>query len=163
MSRRGMPRRHMTFMYGCWTVSTLMVAGYGLARFPWQLMAASFVFNALESAGLVVWMTTKQRFVPGRLLGRVSSLDWCISIGLIPASFAITGPVAQAIGARATLVGAGLLGAAITLAFLFIPGMRDIERGQVPAAPQIDVPVTARSDRVPEAAGARATAPLQAP
>ena len=163
MSRREMPRRHMTFMYGCWTVSTLMVAGYGLARFPWQLMAASFAFNALESAGLVVWMTTKQRFVPGRLLGRVSSLDWCISIGLIPASFAITGPVAQAIGARATLVGAGVLGAAITLAFLFIPGMRDIERGRVPAAAHIDEPVTARPDRVPEPAGARAAAPLQAP
>src|SRR5438093_5711318 len=91
-------------------------------------MAASFTCNALESAGLVVWITTKQRLVPGRLLGRVSSLDWFISIGLVPLSFAITGPVAQALGARTTLVGAGLLGAAITLAFLFLPGMRDIER-----------------------------------
>jgi DHA3 family tetracycline resistance protein-like MFS transporter len=150
-------------MYATWTLATVAVAGYGLATSAWQLMLACLVFNALEAGGTIVWATIKQRHVPGRLLGRVSSLDWCISIGLIPASFAITGPVAQAIGARATLVGAGLLGAAITLAFLFIPGMRDIERGQVPAAPQIDVPVTARSDRVPEAAGARATAPLQAP
>jgi hypothetical protein len=73
-------------------------------------------------------MTTKQRFVPGRLLGRVSSLDQCISIGLIPLSFAITGPLAEAFGVRATLIGAGLLGAAITLGFLFVPGMRDLER-----------------------------------
>jgi hypothetical protein len=36
--------------------------------------------------------------------------------------------VAEAIGARTTLVAAGLLGGAITLAFLFLPGMRDIER-----------------------------------
>ena len=61
----------MTFMYLAWTVSTLMVAVYGLADFAWQLMAASFVFNALEAAGLIVWMTTKQRLIPGRLLGRV--------------------------------------------------------------------------------------------
>jgi DHA3 family tetracycline resistance protein-like MFS transporter len=162
MSRRETPRRHMTFMYTCWTVSTLMVAGYGIARFPWQLMVASFVFNALESAGLVVWMTTKQRFVPGRLLGRVSSLDWCISIGLIPASFAITGPIAQAFGARPTLVVAGLLGAAITLAFLFIPGMRDIER-ENPAGTPEDMENAAAAGPVPGAGRARTPVPLQAP
>jgi hypothetical protein len=31
------------------------------------------------------------------------------------------------VGVRATLVGAGLVGATITLAALFLPGMRDIE------------------------------------
>ena len=128
MGNRQMPRRNMTFMYVVWTVSTLAVAGYGLARFPWQAMAACFVFNALEGAGTIVWATTKGRLVPGRLLGRVSSFDWFISIGLVPISYAFTGPVAEVFGAQETLVGAGLLGGAITLAFLFLPGMRDIER-----------------------------------
>jgi len=75
-----------------------------------------------------VWATTKQRLVPGRLLGRVSSLDWFVSIGLLPLSFALTGPVASAIGVRTTLVGAGILGAIVTFSFLFLPGMRSIER-----------------------------------
>ena len=110
MGNRNMPRRHITFMYGVWTLSTLAVAGYGLARFPWQAMVACFVFNALEGAGTIVWATTKGRLVPERLLGRVSSFDWFISIGLVPLSFAITGPVAGVFGARATLVGAGILG-----------------------------------------------------
>ena len=44
------------------------------------------------------------------MLGRVSSLDWLISIGLLPVSFALTAPVAAALGVRATLVGAGLVG-----------------------------------------------------
>jgi MFS family permease len=128
MGNREMPRRHITFMYGVWTISTLAVAGYGLARFPWQAMVASFVFNALEGAGTIVWATTKGRLVPPRLLGRVSSFDWFISIGLIPLSFALTGPVAAVFGVRTTLVGAGVLGGIVTLAFLFIPGMRDVER-----------------------------------
>jgi MFS family permease len=128
MGNRDMPRRHITFMYVVWTVSTLAVAGYGLASFPWQAMVASFVFNALEGAGTIVWATTKGRLVPERLLGRVSSFDWFISIGLVPLSFAITGPVAAVFGAQATLVGAGILGGAVTLGFLFLPGMRDIER-----------------------------------
>jgi hypothetical protein len=33
-----------------------------------------------------------------------------VSFGLIPISFALTGPLAGAFGARATLIGAGLLG-----------------------------------------------------
>jgi hypothetical protein len=75
-----------------------------------------------------VWATTKGRLVPTRLLGRVSSFDWFISIGLIPVSFALTGPVAALFGVRATLIGAGILGGVVTLAFLFLPGMRDVER-----------------------------------
>ena len=136
MGNRELPRHHMTFMYLVWTVSTVMIAGYGLARMPWQAMAFCFAFNALESAGLIVWITTKQRLVPGRLLGRVSSFDWFISIGLVPLSFALTGPVAAVLGARVTLVGAGLLGGIVTLAFLFLPGMRDVERAGLVRMPQ---------------------------
>jgi MFS family permease len=128
VGHRGIPRRHITFMFLAWTLATLAVAGYGLARLPWQVMAASFAFNALETAGTIVWATTNQRSVPARMLGRVSSFDWFISIGLLPVSFALTAPVAAALGVRATLVGAGLLGAAVTLAALFLPGMRDQER-----------------------------------
>ena len=128
MGNREMPRKHITFMYVVWTLSTLAIAGYGLASFPWQLMVASFVFNALEGAGTIVWATTKGRLVPARLLGRVSSFDWFISTGLVPVSFALTGPVAGVFGAQATLVGAGILGGIVTLGFLFLPGMRDVER-----------------------------------
>jgi len=75
-----------------------------------------------------VWATTKHRMVPGELLGRVSSFDWFISIGLVPLSFALTGPAAALLGARGTLVLAGVLGGAVTLAALFLPGMREVER-----------------------------------
>jgi len=109
------------------TVATLAVAGYGIATAAWQLMVACFLFNGLETAGTIVWATMKQRHVPASMLGRVSSLDWLISIGLLPLSFALTAPVAGLFGARATLIGAGLVGGAITLGALFIPGMRDIE------------------------------------
>ena len=134
MGQRGLPRRDITFMYLVWTAATLAVAGYGLADAVWQLMLASLAFNALETAGTIVWATAKQRHVPPELLGRVSSLDWLISIGLLPLSFALTGPVSGAIGAQATLVGAGLIGGVITFAALLLPGMRAIEGREAPAA-----------------------------
>jgi DHA3 family tetracycline resistance protein-like MFS transporter len=133
MGQRGLPRRDITFMYLAWTLATVAVAGYGLAAAMWQLMLASLAFNALETAGTIVWATAKQRHVPHHLLGRVSSLDWLISIGFLPISFALTGPVSAAIGVRETLVGAALIGGAVTLAALFLPGMRAVE-GRDPTA-----------------------------
>jgi len=137
MGHKGHPRRDVTVMYLTWTVATLAIAGYGMATAAWQLMAACLVFNALEAAGTIVWATIKQRHVPASMLGRVSSLDWLISIGLLPLSFALTAPVAAAIGARATLVGAAAIGGAITLGALFLPGMRDVEgaEGEARALP----------------------------
>jgi DHA3 family tetracycline resistance protein-like MFS transporter len=127
IGQRGLPRRDITFMYLTWTLATLAIAGYGLATAIWQLMLASLAFNALETAGTIVWATAKQRHVPAALLGRVSSLDWLISIGLLPVSFALTGPVTALIGARAALVGAGVIGGLVTFSALLLPGMREIE------------------------------------
>ncbi|HSZ04775.1 MAG TPA: MFS transporter [Solirubrobacteraceae bacterium] len=128
MTRSGLPSRSMTFIYLVWTLGTLAVAGYGLATSMWELMLASVAFNLLETAGTIVWATMKQRHVPGQMLGRVSSLDWLISIGLLPISFALTAPLSAAFGVRATLIGAGVAGAAATLGGLMLPGMRGVDR-----------------------------------
>jgi MFS family permease len=127
MGRSGLPARSVTFIYLVWTLATLAVAGYGLATSMWQLMLASLAFNLLETAGTIVWATLKQRHVPGELLGRVSSLDWLVSIGLLPLSLALTGPLSAALGVRTTLIAAGLAGAAATLGGLLLPGMRTID------------------------------------
>jgi hypothetical protein len=133
----GLPRSALTFMYLTWTVATVAVAGYGLSSGLWGLMLASVLFNTLETAGTIAWATVKQRHVPSQLLGRVSSLDWLISIGLLPLSYALTGPISADLGARRTLIWAGVLGAIVTFAPLlsrrvrrsavdrFHPGARD--------------------------------------
>jgi len=144
VGRRGLPRRTMTVMYVVWTLATLAVAGYGLASAIWQLMLASLAFNALETAGTIIWATVKQRHVPGHLLGRVSSLDWLISIGLLPLSFALTGPAAAAFGAQATLVAAGVLGAIVTAAALLVPGTRAVEEPRERSAAQHALPGVAQ-------------------
>jgi len=135
MGQRDLPRRGITFIYACWTFATIAVAGYGVASAIWQLMLAAVAFNALETAGTIVWATLKQRHVPRRMLGRVSSLDWLISIGLLPVSFALTGPVVSALGARGTLVVAGVVGAVVTGAAYFVPGVRDVESEAASVAP----------------------------
>ncbi|HTT28643.1 MAG TPA: MFS transporter [Solirubrobacteraceae bacterium] len=123
----GLPRRSLTFMYAVWTVATLAVAGYGVSKGLWGLMLASVLFNTLETAGTIAWATAKQRHVSAQLLGRVSSLDWLISIGLLPLSYALTGPISAALGARTTLIWAGVLGAIVTFAPLLSRSVRSLD------------------------------------
>ena len=152
MGQRGHPRRDVTFMYATWTLATLAIAGYGLATASWHLMLACLLFNALETAGLIVWATIKQHHVPSSMLGRVSSLDWLISIGLLPLSFALTAPFAGLVGVRATLVGAAVIGGVFTFVALFLPGMRTIEGVAAEAPSGNDRP---RSERDAERLRAR--------
>src|SRR6185437_8246226 len=125
----GLPRRSLTFMYGVWTLGTLALAGYGLSNRLWGLMLVSVIFNTLETAGTIAWATAKQRHVPSHLLGRVSSLDWLISIGLLPLSYALTGPISTGLGARTTLIGAGVFSAIVTFAPMLSRRVRRLDIG----------------------------------
>jgi DHA3 family tetracycline resistance protein-like MFS transporter len=69
-----------------------------------------------------------QQNVPRKLLGRVTSLDWLISLGLVPLSYAITGPLSATFGPSTTMVGTALIGAALMVSLFFVPGVRDPER-----------------------------------
>jgi hypothetical protein len=127
IGRTGLPRRHVTFMWAAWCVGDVLFVGLAVADAAWQMCLVSFMAFSLGTAALVVWNTLMNTLVPPELLGRVSSFDWFVSIGLTPLSFAVTGPVAEVLGARTTLAVSGLLGAA-TFFFVFIPGVRDPER-----------------------------------
>ncbi|HZD79272.1 MAG TPA: MFS transporter [Actinomycetota bacterium] len=126
--REGLPRKPVTVLYLAWALGMVMTAGFGMVVTVWQGMIVAFVSEGSIAVLVVIWYTLLQRLVPRDLLGRVSSLDWLISIAGVPLSYAIVGPMAGWVGADATLIGAGLLGGAITLAFMFIPGARSPER-----------------------------------
>jgi hypothetical protein len=53
-----------------------------------------------------------------------------VSVSLMPVSFALTGPIANGIGTDAALIGAGILSGLATLAFAFLPRMRETEQDQ---------------------------------
>lgn len=126
-SRIGIPRRNVTVMLVAWGASCAATIAIGLAQSGWQAGLAFALVEALLTVGEIIWITLLQRLVPGELLGRVRSLDWLLSVGLVPLGFAVVGPIADAVGARATLVGAGALASALALGTLLLPGMREPE------------------------------------
>jgi hypothetical protein len=125
-----------------------LIAGYGLMTELWHALLVSAAGGALFELGSIIWVTMLQQLVPRDLLGRVSSLDWLVSIGLVPVSFALTGPVAGLVGPEVTLVVGGVLGAILMGALLFEPGVRDPERVPVPSA-DVGSPEATRIDSLP--------------
>lgn len=136
----GQPRRRVTAMYASWSLGVLLIAGYGLMTALWQALVLSFVLSAAFEFGQVIWSTMLQQKVPRELLGRVSSLDWLVSTGLVPVSFALTGPAAAILGPEATIVSASLIGAVLMSLLLFYPGVRDPERDELGTASRSTAP-----------------------
>jgi DHA3 family tetracycline resistance protein-like MFS transporter len=128
VSQFGVPRRYLTFMYAAWAVATLPLIGYAFGTSLWQFVALAVVYGACETGGMVVWGTLMSTRVPQDLRGRVHSLDWFVSIGLTPISFALTGPLSTAIGIDATLVLAGIVPAVACVVLFFVARLREDEQ-----------------------------------
>jgi MFS family permease len=144
----GLPARRVTVMYAAWSIGVFLIAGYGLMTELWHALLVSAAGGALFELGSIIWVTMLQQLVPRDLLGRVSSLDWLVSIGLVPVSFALTGPVAGLLGSEATLVAGGVLGAILMGALLVAPGVRDPERVPLPSV-EVGSPEATRIDSLP--------------
>lgn len=144
----GLPGRRVTVMYVAWSIGVFLIAGYGLMTQLWHALLVSAAGGALFELGSIIWVTMLQQLVPRDLLGRVSSLDWLVSIGLVPVSFALTGPVAGLMGPEATLVVGGVLGAILMGGLLFAPRVRDPERVPLPSE-DVGSPEATRIDSLP--------------
>jgi MFS family permease len=90
-----LPRRYLTVMMISWGAGSVPLAAVGIIDNFWVLALALFIFGATGSVGMVIWGTLLQRRVPPHLLGRVSSLDFFVSLALMPVSMALAGPAAE--------------------------------------------------------------------
>jgi DHA3 family tetracycline resistance protein-like MFS transporter len=131
---RGLPRREVSWMMIMWSLGGLPFLGFALGQQIWVLAACSAFWGATLAFGMVVWTTRMATRVPEHLRGRVNSVDWFVSIGLAPASFALTGPVSSLIGVRDTLLVAAIVPMVLTFALLFLTGMRAEETRELQAA-----------------------------
>ena len=131
-----LPRRFVTTMYLAEIAGVGMLAIYGFMTAVWQAILASLILNSMFAYADIAWITLLQRHVPRRLLGRVSSVDWLTSLGLLPLSFAVAGPLAATFGSRSVLIAGSLLGVLIIAGLMFVPGARDPQDADTEASPQ---------------------------
>lgn len=103
-----LPRRYLTVMNLLWAVGCLPLAVFGVTDQVWLMTVAAFVVGAAFNGGAVIWGTLLQRRVPKAMLGRVSSLDFFVSLAFMPVSMAIAGPAGQLVGLPVIFLIAGI-------------------------------------------------------
>lgn len=130
---RGLPRREVSWMMIIWALGGIPFVGFALGQAVWVLAVCAAAWGAALAFGMVVWTTRMATRVPEQLRGRVNSVDWFVSIGLAPASFALTAPVSGLMGVRDTLLLAAIVPAVSTLALLYLTGMRAEESRELQA------------------------------
>ena len=103
-----LPRRYLTFMIMFWGFGTLPMALIGLTSTPLALAIIMVIPGITGGLGQVIWGTLLQRRVPHHMLGRISSLDFFVSLALMPVSMALAGPLAEVIPLWTIFVVAGV-------------------------------------------------------
>ena len=124
VSSRRLPRRYLTVMMTMWSVGCLPLAVVGVtSSFP-LMAAATFVIGVTDGAGMVIWGTLLQRRVPPQMLGRVSSLDFFVSLAFMPVSFAIAGPLSKVVSMESIFLAAGVAPVLFAAVAMWAAGMR---------------------------------------
>lgn len=137
ISSRSLPRRYLTVMTLLWGLGSLPFVVLGFARDLWVMAAGAAIVGATGSAAMVVWGTLLQRRIPDRLRGRISSLDFFVSLLLMPVSMALAGPAGAFLGITTVFVIAGVGPALVSLLVIYF--------GRMPAdelAHPLDQPTT---------------------
>jgi len=127
VSSRRLPRHYLTVASISWALGSLPLAAMGFLDQVWIMAAAAFVVGFSFNLGEVVWGTLLQRRVPAALLGRVSSLDFFVSLGFTPVSMALAGPVAQSWGLAPTFLVAGLVPLVLGTLLMWLGRLRQDE------------------------------------
>jgi hypothetical protein len=127
-----------------WGLGALLLTVLGLAGALWVMSVALFAVGGAISAATVIWGTLLQRRVPYGLRGRVSSLDFFVSLTLMPISMAVADPAGAAFGITAVfLVARSMPGFLAALAIL-LPRLDRDERAHPLDHPATDEPVPVR-------------------
>jgi MFS family permease len=101
----------------------------------------ALIFGAYFIAGFSVgpweafWATQVQREVPAEYQGRVFSIDYMGSLGLMPLGMALAGPLVNIFGERELLVGVAAFHLVICAVVLLVPGVKEMKSSRPPYSP----------------------------
>ncbi len=105
----------------------LILLGSGAS--VWAIAAVAFVGGIGFALGGAVWFATLQEKIPEDSISRISSFDWFGSVALNPIGYALIGPLSAVVGVGESLVLAGALNIACSLAMIAVPSVRALRAG----------------------------------
>jgi MFS family permease len=98
------PKRRVRMMWVYWSIASLSALVMGFATNFWVVIIFPVVVSPMIIFGNVIFESMMQTEVPRELLGRATSVDWFVSLGVAPIGLVIASEIANAIGVRAYFV-----------------------------------------------------------
>lgn len=117
------------FVWGIFILAPLVLA------FPSSgtlILIAYFIAGFSVGPWEAFWTTSVQREVPAEYQGRVFSLDYMGTMGLMPLGMALVGPLVNIFGEKELLVGVAVFHLAICAAVLVVPGVKKMKSNLPP-------------------------------
>jgi MFS family permease len=99
-----MPKRRIRMMWIYWSIGSMAALIMGVATNFWEVIIFPIVVSPMIIFGNVIFESMMQSEVPRELLGRASSVDWFVSLGVAPLGLVVASQVANIIGVRAYFV-----------------------------------------------------------
>jgi len=123
------PQRPVATAFGVWSVGAAPVLALVPPLPVVLIMAANGLFTASVIVGNTLWETSMQREVRPERLARVGSIDWMLSLCLMPAGQAAAGPLSELLGVRGTLfLAAALMCIPNLLVVALVREVREVRR-----------------------------------
>jgi hypothetical protein len=124
------------FAYGLWIIGGMLIAVFGLALNIYIVALAAIMVGAAFAVPNLIFTTTVQELIPGRLLGRVMSIATLGAVVLVPVGSGFIGWATDYVGPATIFVMSGVLTAALAALALTHPVIRNLERaGNTQPAP----------------------------
>jgi MFS family permease len=111
---------------------SVVITGMTLLPFAFKLpipilVASMFISGLSTSVFALIWTHTLQEMVPGKMLGRVYSIDALGSFVLLPIGFSLSGWATDLFGAPTVFLIGGLGTMALAMLGLFHPAIRKLD------------------------------------
>ena len=116
------------FAYGLWIAGGLLIVVFGLPVTIYAVAPAAFLVGAAFIVPNLIFMTTLQELIPGKVLGRVMSIVTVGSIALVPVGSGLVGWATDRVGPPTIFILSGILTALLAALALMNPVIRNLDR-----------------------------------
>ena len=108
-----------------------MIVVFGLPVSIYTVAAAAFLVGAAFIIPTLIFMTTLQELIPGKVLGRVMSIVTVGSVALVPVGSGLVGWATDHVGAPTIFILSGVLTASLAALALMHPVIRNLDRAEI--------------------------------
>ena len=119
------------FAYGLWIAGGLLIVVFGLPVTIYAVAAAAFLIGGAFMVPNLIFMTTLQELIPGKVLGRVMSIVTVGSVVFVPVGSGLVGWATDHVGAPTIFILSGILTALLAALALMHPVIRNLERAGI--------------------------------